>query len=117
MATALLAAFAAGFAARLVGLPALIGYLAAGFGLHAAGFEPDATLDTIADLGVLLLLFGIGLKLRVRTLVRPHVLVPTITFGLLGTGIVATTVILGSVIVIMSERGGPRGVRAGQATG
>ncbi len=31
--------------------------------------------------------------------------------------IVATTVILGSVIVIMSERGGPRGVRAGQATG
>jgi predicted Kef-type K+ transport protein len=92
MATALLAAFAAGFVARLVGLPALIGYLAAGFGLHAGGFEPDATLDTIADLGVLLLLFGIGLKLRVRTLVRPHVLVPTITFGLLGTGIVATTV-------------------------
>ena len=39
----------------------------------------------IADLGVLLLLFGIGLKLRPRTLARPEVWVTTTAFAALGT--------------------------------
>ena len=66
-------AFALGFAARKLGLPPLVGFLAAGFALHAVGIEPGKDIDRIADLGVQLLLFSIGLKLRLRTLGRPEI--------------------------------------------
>ena len=66
----ILAAFVLGFAATRIGLPPLVGYLAAGFTLHALGYETTGALETIADLGVLLLLFGIGLKLRPSTLAK-----------------------------------------------
>jgi hypothetical protein len=98
MATALLVAFVAGFLARMIGLPALVGYLVAGFGLHAAGFEPDATLALVADLGILVLLFGIGLKLRIRTLTRPMVWATEVVFATIGTAVVtATLLVLGSL--------------------
>ena len=58
----LIAACVIGFAARAVGLPPLVGYLVAGFVLHSLGYESSDGLETIADLGVLLLLFGIGLS-------------------------------------------------------
>jgi predicted Kef-type K+ transport protein len=66
-------AFVLGFVARQVGLPPLIGFLAAGFVLKAFGVEAGEALDDIADLGVYLLLFTIGLKLRVRSLLRPEI--------------------------------------------
>lgn len=69
----LVAAFGLGLAARATGLPPLVGYLIAGFVLHALGFESNETIATVSDVGVLLLLFGIGLKLRLRTLARPEV--------------------------------------------
>ncbi|MEE9608147.1 MAG: potassium transporter Kef, partial [Myxococcota bacterium] len=58
-------AFAFGFAVRQVGLPPLIGYLLAGFALNAVGVEGGDLLDRLKDVGVTLLLFTIGLKLRV----------------------------------------------------
>jgi len=81
----LIVAFLLGFGAKAIGLPPLVGYLAAGFSLYAFGFESTETIDWIADLGVLLLLFGIGLKLRPRTLARPEVWVTTTVFGAVGT--------------------------------
>lgn len=69
----ILVAFACGFAATLVRLPPLVGYLAAGFVLHAFGEDVTTEIQTIADIGVLLLLFGIGLKLKLTTLARPVV--------------------------------------------
>ena len=69
----LIAAFALGFVAQRVGLPPLVGYLAAGFVLHALDYETTAAIEEISDLGVLLLLFGIGLKLKLKTLGRPVV--------------------------------------------
>ena len=69
----LLVAFGLGFVATLVRLPPLVGYLAAGFVLHAFGEESTATIEVVSELGILLLLFGIGLKLDLRTLVRPEV--------------------------------------------
>lgn len=68
-------AFVLGLTARRIGLPPLVGYLVAGFTLSALGFESDATLDAIAHAGVLLLLFIVGLKLRLRTLGQPEVIV------------------------------------------
>ena len=69
----LLVAFGFGFAASATRLPPLVGYLVAGFVLHAFGYESTEAIDLLGDLGVLLLLFGIGLKLRLRTLRRPVV--------------------------------------------
>ena len=69
----ILVAFGCGFAATLIRLPPLVGYLLAGFVLHAFGFEVTPEIETVADIGVLLLLFGIGLKLKISTLARPVV--------------------------------------------
>ena len=66
-------AFVFGFAANAVRLPPLVGYLAAGFVLHGFGVEETEGVELIAEVGVLLLLFGIGLKLRLSTLARPVV--------------------------------------------
>jgi predicted Kef-type K+ transport protein len=66
-------AFLLGLCARLVGLPPLVGFLIAGFGLGATGYESSPDLQLVADLGVTLLLFTIGLKLRVRSLLRPEI--------------------------------------------
>jgi predicted Kef-type K+ transport protein len=67
------AAFLLGFAARRAGLPTLVGFLGAGFVLHAVGIESGETIGDIADLGVTLLLFTIGLKLKVKGLMRPEI--------------------------------------------
>ena len=85
----LLSAAAFGLAARALGLPPLVGYLVAGFGLHLAGFESTPAIELIADLGILLLLFGIGLKLRLRTLARPAVWGTTTAFATIGTAAAA----------------------------
>jgi predicted Kef-type K+ transport protein len=66
-------AFLLGFGARQVGLPPLVGFLAAGFVLNGIGIEGGETLEVIADLGVYLLLFSIGLKLQVKSLLKPKV--------------------------------------------
>ena len=66
-------AFLFGLAVRTAGLPPLIGFLAAGFTLNALGAEGGEFLNAIADLGITLLLFSIGLKLKLRSLARPEV--------------------------------------------
>ena len=67
-------AFVLGLLARQVGMPPLVGFLLAGFGFGAMGMEPDETLHELAHLGVLLLLFMVGLKLRLQDAVRGEVL-------------------------------------------
>jgi len=66
-------AFVCGFLAKQLNLPPLVGYLAAGFGLHALGVEPDASLETLSDIGVTLLLFTIGLKLNISSLFKTEI--------------------------------------------
>ena len=70
---AIIIAFALGFSARQVGLPPLVGYLVAGFAIKASGVEGGALIVELSDVGVLLLLFSIGLKLKLRSLTRPEV--------------------------------------------
>ncbi|MCB2224843.1 MAG: cation:proton antiporter [Actinobacteria bacterium] len=71
--TLVLTAFGFGFAAAAARLPPMVGYLAAGFVLHAFGREATPGVQAVADAGVLLLLFGIGLKLRARSMTRREV--------------------------------------------
>jgi glutathione-regulated potassium-efflux system ancillary protein KefC len=66
-------AFVCGFLAKQIKLPPLVGYLAAGFGLHAMGVVPDSAIETLAELGVTLLLFTIGLKLNFKSLLKPEI--------------------------------------------
>ncbi len=62
-----------GLVARWVGLPPLVGFLIAGFALKAAGFKLTEDLQSVADMGITLLLFSIGLKLKIQTLLKPQV--------------------------------------------
>lgn len=66
-------AFALGFLVRRLGQPPLLGFLAAGFVLEIYGLRPDASLRELADVGVQLLLFSIGLKLDLKSVLRPQV--------------------------------------------
>ncbi len=85
----ILVAFGFGFAASAVRLPPMVGYLVAGFVLYAFGQESNEAIELISDIGILLLLFGIGLKLKLKTLARPvvwagasmHMLATTISIG------------------------------------
>jgi len=65
----------------------LVGFLACGFILHAFGAQSNELLTELADAGVLLLLFSVGLKLRFKTLLSTEVL-GTATAHLLVVGLV-----------------------------
>ncbi len=69
----LVIAFVFGFIMRLLGFPPMLGFLVAGFILNAMGLESNEALEKISNLGILLLLFTIGLKLNLRSLFRKHV--------------------------------------------
>ncbi len=77
------AAFGLGFLVRMINLPPLVGYLAAGFLLSYNGYENNAILDNVAHAGVLLLLFSIGLKLRLKSLLRAEILAGSLLHMLL----------------------------------
>ncbi|WP_372964680.1 cation:proton antiporter [Marinobacter sp.] len=75
-------AFALGLLIKGIGLPPLIGYLSAGFVLSALAAnpsvpispEPTEILAHIAHLGVLLMLFTVGLKLKLKSVISPEVI-------------------------------------------
>jgi glutathione-regulated potassium-efflux system ancillary protein KefC len=69
----IIAAFVFGAIVARLGLPPLVGYLVAGFVLNSFGVEGGQTLENIANAGVTLLLFTIGLKLKIKSLVRSEV--------------------------------------------
>ncbi|MGB5708682.1 MAG: cation:proton antiporter [Arenicellales bacterium] len=66
-------AFLCGLAIRAVGLPPMVGFMVAGFMLNTLGAEGGEFLNAMADLGITLLLFSIGLKLKLQSLARLEV--------------------------------------------
>jgi predicted Kef-type K+ transport protein len=87
-----------GLAVARIGLPPLVGFLASGFVFAALGMERTPMLVDLADAGVLLLLFAVGLKLRIKTLLRYEVWGTAIAHLIL-TGVigVAAAVVGGSL--------------------
>jgi predicted Kef-type K+ transport protein len=71
-------AFFLGFMVRTVGLPPLVGFLATGFLLNYMGISSGETLQKLADLGITLLLFTVGLKLNLNVLIKPQVWAVTV---------------------------------------
>ncbi|MDX1670878.1 MAG: cation:proton antiporter family protein [Balneolaceae bacterium] len=67
-------AFLLGILFSRIKLPPLVGYLAAGALLAAYGYESGPVLEEIAHLGVIFLLFTVGLHLRIKNIVRAEVI-------------------------------------------
>ncbi|WP_256986442.1 MULTISPECIES: cation:proton antiporter family protein [unclassified Rhodococcus (in: high G+C Gram-positive bacteria)] len=88
----LVIAFGLGGLAMVVRLPPLVGFLAAGFVINALDVGEVPQLELLADLGVTLLLFAIGLKLDVRILLRREVWLTT-SVHLVASIVVGTTVL------------------------
>lgn len=84
-------AFLCGLVVKNIGLPPLVGFLIAGFVLNLFGVKSSEFLSALADLGITLLLFTIGLKLKLRSLIKPevwgsatlHMVIVTVLFAML----------------------------------
>ena len=83
--------FIMGLLSKKIGLPPMVGFLAAGFVLSTQNIVDKEMLGKMADLGITLLLFTIGLKINVKNLMRPqvwavsslHTLVTVVFFSLM----------------------------------
>ncbi len=85
-------AFTLGYFMRRLKLPPMLGFLLAGFLLHSINAEHGQLLDGIANIGVMLLLYTIGLKLNIKSLTQK---------AILGGGLLSTILSVGfSAIVV-----------------
>jgi len=76
-------AFICGLLTKMVALPPSIGYLAAGFILLFLGYEADSMITVLADIGITLMLFTIGLKLNIKDLLKPEVWLGSLSHSVL----------------------------------
>ena len=115
----LVAAFFGGALARRIGLPTIVGYLLAGIviGPFTPGLVGDVeTIQQLAELGVIFLMFGVGLHFsfkdlfRVRDIAIPGALLQTLLATLAGAAIahflwgwsIPASVVLGLSISVAS---------------
>jgi predicted Kef-type K+ transport protein len=88
-------AFGFGMALARLGLPPMVGFLVAGFAFNMAGLAKPSGLDLVADLGITLLLFSIGLKLDIRGLLKAEIWVSTTAQMLITTAVMSGVLLLG----------------------
>lgn len=115
---AIVLAFVFGFIAQRLKLSPIVGYLIAGVavGPYTPGFEADLDLALqLSEIGVILLMFGVGLKISVediwsvRWVAIPGSFIQTVLVALLGAGVglafampLAEALVLGSALSIAS---------------
>ena len=118
IAVALVVAFFGGLIARRIGLPTIVGYMLAGIaiGPFTPGFVGDTeTISQLAELGVIFLMFGVGLHFsindfwKVRSVALPGALGRMALTTLLGFGLsqlwgwtVTSGIVIGLAISIAS---------------
>lgn len=94
-------AFALGLATTQIGLPPLVGFMLAGFALNYMGVAGGDVLNKLADFGITLLLFTVGLKLNLHVLIKPQVWAVTALHS------TAVTAIFGALIFWLTVLGLP----------
>ena len=67
-------AFMLGFLLNRIHIPPLVGYLLAGIALSFTSYEAGSILHEIAHLGVIFLLFTVGLHIRIKNILQKEVL-------------------------------------------
>ncbi len=87
-------ALIAGLLFKRAGFPPLLGYLASGFVLYGMGMGVTPTIEALADLGITLLLFTIGLKLNLKDLTSVRVWTVTGLHMVISIGLVAGLLML-----------------------
>ncbi len=92
-------AFIFGFVVKQIGLPPLVGFLAAGFALNLFGVEASPTLHHLSEIGIILLLFSIGLKVKIKRLLEPQI------WGSASLHMILIVVFFGAVIYGLSLAG------------
>ena len=94
--------FLLGLITQKIGLPPLVGFLAAGFILSTQHVVNRQLLEVMSELGITLLLFTIGLKINIQNLIRPqvwgvavvHVALSVLIFTAIMLGLTALKVML-----------------------
>lgn len=92
------AAYLSGLIAYRLSLPTLVGYLCAGYSLHYFNVPAIDNLHHLSDIGIELLLFTVGLKLKPSGLLRYEVLSVGISH------LVVTALISAIFFVILDEK-------------
>ncbi len=92
-------AFVFGFIVRQIGLPPLVGFLAAGFALNLFGVETTPALYKLSEIGIILLLFSIGLKVKIKKLLEPQI------WGTASLHMIIIVVIFGAMVYGLSLAG------------
>jgi len=86
-------AFSFGLLLTRIGLPPMVGFLVAGFVYNMAGLLPPDGLNLVADIGITLLLFSIGLKLDVKGLLKAEI------WASATVQMIATTIFMSGVLI------------------
>ncbi len=94
-----LATFFMGFIAFKMGLPPMVGFLVIGFVFRFFGLESTHELREIADLGVTLMLFTIGLKLDVKSLLKVQI------WGVASGHMMITVLVYAGIFLLLSSSG------------
>ncbi|MBX2837123.1 MAG: cation:proton antiporter [Gammaproteobacteria bacterium] len=87
-------AFIAGLLFLKIGYPPMLGYLLAGFICFSLGAGDSSMFDYVAQLGVTMLLFTIGLKLRPVQLTKHYIFLPALLHMLLVIPLTAAAILL-----------------------
>ncbi len=95
----LILTFVFGFVAYRIGLPPMVGFLCVGFVLKFNGVESTVALREIADLGVTIMLFTIGLKLNLKSLLRVQI------WGVASSHMLITIVVYTGIFVLLQQSG------------
>ena len=93
-------AFFFGIALSRVGLPPMVGFLVAGFAYNLMGFQTPDSLQAVADLGVTLLLFSIGLKLKIEDLATAEVWATSAIHLICSTVLFTATILVGQFFLM-----------------
>lgn len=96
----ILVSFAFGFGMVLarLGLPPMVGFLVAGFAFNMGGLAKPPGLNLVADLGITLLLFSIGLKLDIRSMLKAEIWAGATAQMLITSAAMAGVLLLGQYL-------------------